>query len=673
MRHVPRWRPGVSLKNTFAIRQGQDIPNMHKLTYLLVTLLSFLLAGCSSDDIIGRTDNPDTLSTAGYLRMSINMPAPHVSRAANDDFHNGLAAEYRINKAFLIILEGDTDDEMKAILHSAYEINLHQSDASTDPSQITTTARIINRLDNGDSDFRSKKHFALLAINTGDMVSVSADHKKINFLGQDFDVATNKITFGDFLKYTFDINNSAHKASAFSPTQGFLMFNAPLASKPGGRDTPGDECKVTCLTDISNAIYDTEREALSATPTNIYVERAVAKVTMPENQQGKLTFKDVEIVDPTNPQTQDIPWKLVGWKLDCTNCVSHIIRNYSTSWNNLKTNSSTPTKPYRFIGDDPVAQGVSLFRTYWAEDPNYSDDGKDHREDMYYLSNAYAGSPLESAADNPVATDSDPYPMGFGDQWPQYCLENTFNVANQTQDQCTSIMTKIQIGNGHTDYYVVNDDKTHLYTWEGLNAKYQIEDKIKEFILNDQVFQEDYAVMYDWFDKPIEPEDLTKDDLEVSLNTTHEGILKIENVFVSNLDHSAGSDYAFSYQDDVNNIALILGQDITIKKYEKGVAYYPIRIKHFGDELTPWKSNESSEVKPNDVYPGSDEVKANNYLGRYGVVRNNWYNVRINSVFGIGEPVIPTPPNNPDDELSNYINVSINVLSWTLRDQGADL
>ena len=646
---------------------------MHKLTFLFVTLLSFLLAGCSSDDIIGRTDNPDTLSTAGYLRMSINMPAPHVSRAANDDFHNGLAAEYKINKAFLIILEGDTDDEMKAILHSAYEINLQPSDASSDPSQITTTARIINRLDNGDSDFRSKKHFALLAINTGNMVSVSADHKKINFLGQDFDVATNKITFGDFLKYTFDINNSTHKASAFSPSQGFLMFNAPLASKPGGANKPGEDCKVTYLTNISDAIYDTEREAMSAPPTNIYVERAVAKVTMPENQQGKLTFKDVEIVDPTNPQTQDIPWKLVGWKLDCTNCVSHIIRNYSTSWNDLKTNSSTPTKPYRFIGDDPVTQGASLYRTYWAEDPNYADDGKDHRKDMYCLGEH--NWTFKSVEEQPKPSDSDSYPMGFGDQWPQYCLENTFNVANQTQDQCTSIMAKLQIGDGQTDYYVVNDDKTHLYTWEALNEKYHLDEKIREFYENDQLALDSYND-YDWAVDPYPP---LKDVFTYTFGYwDNSGEIYIKTIgydFRKYPDPRIewGTLGEFTYQNNKDNIALILGQDITIKKYENGAAYYPIRIKHFGDDLTPWKSNESSEVKPNEIYPGSDEVKASNYLGRYGVVRNNWYNVHINSVFGIGEPVIPTPPNTPDDELSNYINVSINVLSWTLRDQGADL
>lgn len=648
---------------------------MHKLTYLFVILLSFLLAGCSSDDIIGRIDNPDTLSTAGYLRMSINMPAPQTSRAANDDFHNGLASEYRINKAFLIILEGDSDDEMNAILHSAYEIKLSPSASSTDPSQITTTARIVTSIDKGNADFRQKKHFALLAINTGDMLSVSADHQKLRFLGQDFDVATNQVTFGDFLKYTFNIsdNSTVVRASAFSPTQGFLMFNAPLASRPGGANEPGEDCKVTYLTDISDHIYDTEREALSALATDIYVERAVAKVTMQEGE-GMLTFKDVEIVDPTHPQAQDIPWKLVGWMLNCTNQVSHIIRNYSTSWNDLKTNSTTPTKPYRFIGDNPLAQGLSLYRTYWAEDPNYTYDGKNHNTDMRYLTYGYADGDFDSAEDHPVATDNDPFPMGFGDQWPQYCLENTFDVANQTQDQTTSIIAKIQIGDGQTDYYVVNDDKAHLYTIEGLNEKYQIEDKIKDFILNDPTFMDSYQDDYDleMFENMIAPEDLQKKDLDIEFDRKN-GLLVVNAIYVHNQNDEPFNSYEFTYDDQIDNLPLILGEDISIKKYTNGSAYYPIRIKHFGDDLTPWNSNESGEVKPSEIYPGSSDNKANNYLGRYGVVRNNWYNVHINSVFGIGEPTIPTPPNTPDDELSNYINVSINVLSWTLRDQGADL
>ena len=74
------------------------------------------------------------------------------------------------------------------------------------------------------------------------------------------------------------------------------------------------------------------------------------------------------------------------------------------------------------------------------------------------------------------------------------------------------------------------------------------------------------------------------------------------------------------------------------------------------------------------IYPeGSDNRSNANYLGRYGVVRNNWYELTINNVKKLGKPGINTPDNTPDDELDSYISVSINILSWAKRSQYVDL
>ena len=118
-----------------------------------------------------------------------------------------------------------------------------------------------------------------------------------------------------------------------------------------------------------------------------------------------------------------------------------------------------------------------------------------------------------------------------------------------------------------------------------------------------------------------------------------------------------------------------LGFNLNIRKYTGGIAYYPIRIKHFGDDLTPWDKDEYGGVRPtpSTIYPGDDATRANNYLGRYGVVRNNWYDVSIRSISSLGDPIIPKPTTNADDELDNFIQVNIHILSWTLRPQGADL
>ena len=117
-----------------------------------------------------------------------------------------------------------------------------------------------------------------------------------------------------------------------------------------------------------------------------------------------------------------------------------------------------------------------------------------------------------------------------------------------------------------------------------------------------------------------------------------------------------------------------------IAEYKDGYAYYPVLIKHFGDGLTPWnKEGDEKEwlTQPsagdvNNIYP-DDARRDANYLGRYGVVRNNWYELSVNKVLRPGSPVINSPSTNPDDELNSYISVSINILSWAKRTQNVDL
>ena len=105
---------------------------------------------------------------------------------------------------------------------------------------------------------------------------------------------------------------------------------------------------------------------------------------------------------------------------------------------------------------------------------------------------------------------------------------------------------------------------------------------------------------------------------------------------------------------------------VGIATYKSGESYYIARIKHFGD-LTPWTEGQETYGKNND---------ANNtkYLGRYGVLRNNWYELTIGSVSGPGTPDVPTiKPEEPDDESYKYISVSVKILSWAKRSQSVDL
>lgn len=108
----------------------------------------------------------------------------------------------------------------------------------------------------------------------------------------------------------------------------------------------------------------------------------------------------------------------------------------------------------------------------------------------------------------------------------------------------------------------------------------------------------------------------------------------------------------------------------SIDEYKNGESYYFVRIKHFGDDMTPWNTDETPKPS-NLVYPTDNQ--AGNYLGRYGVLRNNWYDIAVEGVKGLGSATVPAVTPTTDDELKSYIAVKINVLSWAKRTQGAIL
>lgn len=148
-----------------------------------------------------------------------------------------------------------------------------------------------------------------------------------------------------------------------------------------------------------------------------------------------------------------------------------------------------------------------------------------------------------------------------------------------------------------------------------------------------------------------------------------EGLLKGGTHFLTteNVSIKDGETEMINTPDLVATLNNKLGLDETngvgIKTYKNGESYYIARIKHFGDDLTPW-------VAGNDNYGG----KNLEWLGRYGVLRNNWYDLAINSISGPGYPDVPeVKPTDPDDEDTKYINVSVKILSWAKRSQGVEL
>jgi hypothetical protein len=114
------------------------------------------------------------------------------------------------------------------------------------------------------------------------------------------------------------------------------------------------------------------------------------------------------------------------------------------------------------------------------------------------------------------------------------------------------------------------------------------------------------------------------------------------------------------------NLVSYFANNIALKFYENGYCYYRVLIRHFDDEQTPWSSTASMTDNTTATVYGGD---AESYLGRYGVVRNNWYNISINSVTHIGSPIIPPLTTNADDKVEQLLNATLRISGWEKHEQ----
>lgn len=136
-----------------------------------------------------------------------------------------------------------------------------------------------------------------------------------------------------------------------------------------------------------------------------------------------------------------------------------------------------------------------------------------------------------------------------------------------------------------------------------------------------------------------------------------------------------GTDYPINNTISAVQLANINAEN-GITYYKNGVSYYAVMIKHFGDDLTPWTAGDGNQLTTGAAY-GEEPAASQNYLGRYGVVRNNWYDLEVTSINKLGEPVIGNLElnNKPDDnnEVEKWLSFNVNLLAWAKRVQNIEL
>ena len=409
------------------------------------------------------------------------------------------------------------------------------------------------------------------------------------------------------------------------PKKGFYMANAPLYNST--------DKSVTTLVPIKKEnIFSTEAQASSGeAAADIYVERGLAKVTL------TAATKDKKTVDASSSYAGD-EVTINNWALDVTNKKTFPIHNvdgltteYAEIWNNDAATTTGPSTKRFVDNSEAIAK-----RVYWGTDPNYKETN---------LSEATEESKNARIENFKYVKKGD---LTADPKDPQYCLENTFNLENMVQGQTTRVVFK----GTYTPKSITPDENGTFYKigknvalWNSADLEKHIAAAVTKVVADASAAGASTTITLKGSDN--------------DLTTAGNHMLKASNITVT----KATGDVVTLQPEDVTaiNDKLGLSEGYGISTYEKGESYYIARIKHFGDALTPWNSG---------AY-GNDNLA---YLGRYGMLRNNWYELDVQSVSGPGYPDVPdVKPSTPDDEDDKYIKVSVKILDWAKRSQSVVL
>lgn len=588
-----------------------------------LAVIAAMTASCSSNEDLGTAGSGTGTNETGvgYATFTINLPSVSGTRAdaGGAEVNEGSEDEYKVSDATALIFQEYGADEGSYKFVESVNLPFTATDWEDDETAgITTTSKkLVAKLTNVDT----KNTYGVLVLlnnNTASGVKI-----KLPTVGQSYNEWNNN-----------KINN---KDEAYIPnladlakTGEFYMANAPL-------NVAG---KVTTLVTIDkNKIYATEAEAKAKPSADVYVERGVAKMTVADPETKTVT--DKATTKPTNSQVT-----FSNWALDITNKKTFAVHNidglntdFPAIWDTDPSN--------RFIGTNN--------RVYWGKDPNY---------DLVGLKDANASGDTKRKEEFNFITATSEINKDFTNTKktnPVYCLENTFNLANMCQGQTTRVIFKAtytpkdDAGNSLAEtkdgtFYTIGNMKTILNETK-LQAALEAAAK--------SVLPSGYKVKY------------------TNLKTEGSHVITLEDI----VDDAAGTTHlngATNYSigtvtktgdkivEEINTkLGLKAGRPeemVGINTYLKGVTYYIARVKHFGDALTKWNSGESYGTKNKE------------YLGRYGMLRNNWYELTVGNVYGPGYPgVPPVDPTLPDDENEKYLSVSVKILSWAKRSQSVDL
>lgn len=546
-----------------------------------MAVMATALVACSSNDDLASNGHEGNQTGEAYASFTINLPTTSGTRVAGDPELNPGTAAEYEVKNGTILIF-DKD----GLYVTSAQLGTMNPWTPVKTDGVTTAAITTVKLSG---------------------VKVGGDYQALVLLNNDVDATTSKVklpsTGTPYATWSAEASNV--NAEKYASTDGIFMANALKYT--------GTTTEPTTLVPIANVCASRE-EAQAKVATTVYVERGLAKVTMQD-----FTADGYTVAEGTYKGDKV---EIKNWQLDVTNKSTFPVHQTGDLSTGFAAIWSTP----RFYDGG----NQSFKRVYWGVDPNYSG------ATLQNLTACKKAFTMIGKNDIKGKT---------GNDHPQYCLENTFDLANMMQGQTTRVVFKAVytpsalVGTTEKTFYKIGNNTA---IWTKANLEKQIHTvAVTAMGITNADEQAKYVVKLDATDNNISGE-------------AGQHLIKAENITYSG--EAASSKVTPDVVNTINE-KLGLSADAGIATYLDGVTYYIARIKHF-NELTPWKAG-----KPY----GTDNDK---YLGRYGVLRNNWYDLSVTSISGLGYPDVPeVKPDVPDDENEQYINVEVKILDWAKRSQ----
>lgn len=621
---------------------------MKKISYLSLAAAGLLLGACSSDDAVVNNNVAPDFTDGAYVAISIANPA---ATRANEDVIDGEEAEAAVKNASLLIFKGANEND--AVFQGSYPLaGDFDEDGST---YVTSTSIQATQIDN---------QVAADIVNSAANVNFYA-YVIVNRNGQVNDAKLTNVTFADFKRYEFtEVGAEVNDVAAEVGDGGLLMTNSPVANVAGGTNDATSATSTTLVALDKTKVFATKAAATAAPAACVYVERAAAKVTLKDASTGKIG-------------DTDIAFEIEGWQIINTEPTYYNTRQVDDQWNALNSDataavSGTFVNPYRFVSANafnptlPSGHGDADFRTMFAQDPQYGDE-------------ATLNNP--SGTENWVAADK-----------AIYTIENTFDVDHQQWGNTTQALLKVKLNNGQ-EFFTINGGSAK---GDAIVKPAELNDALAGYAFNDVPAVE--AIIKQAIAAATEEiKTLATDPLdEITVN--------INSAFTANYADGAITydiNWTVEAKDKDNNpvdwtttraqaildqakadVRAALNGVFTVNNYKNGNAYYLIRIQHFGEYETPWSAAFAGAVVPgatiDQIYGTDVDQRNKRFLGRYGVVRDNIYNLEVAKIGKIGYPK-PIDlsgdgyKNIPDDEIQSYISVHVHILPWVVRNQSVEL